>query len=123
MVSKSNSVIDLIFLWSGSTELNNHSLHPNWQIFSDHASLTIFILITEENIVSSKFFIMKNSEETAFIKDVSYAIKNLGVWFIRYQQTWRCSQFFYVEYRKCMKDKFKMCQHHKTLQELVEWEM
>jgi len=46
----------------------------------DHALLNVSILITEENIVSSKFSITKNNEEeTAFIKDVSYAIKNLGV--------------------------------------------
>jgi len=36
------------------------------------------IPIAEENIVSSKFFIAKNSEEeVSFIKNVSYAIKNI----------------------------------------------
>ena len=29
-VSEANSVIDLMFLWSGSNELNNHSIHPKW---------------------------------------------------------------------------------------------
>ena len=29
-VSKSNSVISLMFLQSGSAELNNHSIHSNW---------------------------------------------------------------------------------------------
>ena len=26
---EANSIIDLMFLWSRSTELNNHSIHPN----------------------------------------------------------------------------------------------
>ena len=30
MTGKVNSVINLIFLWSGSTELNNHSIYPDW---------------------------------------------------------------------------------------------
>ena len=28
-VSESNLVIDLMFLWSGSTKLNNHLIHPD----------------------------------------------------------------------------------------------
>ena len=28
-VGKSNLVIDLMFLWSSSTELNNHLIHPD----------------------------------------------------------------------------------------------
>jgi len=40
----------------------------------------VTIPITEENIISSKFSIAKNSkEEENFIKDVSYAIKNINV--------------------------------------------
>jgi len=39
----------------------------------------VLISITKENIVSSKFSIAKNSnEEVSFIKDVSYAIKNIN---------------------------------------------
>ena len=80
IVSKLNSVIDLMFLQSSFTKLNNHFIYPNWRISLDHAPLTVSILITKENIISSKFSIMKNSkEETAFIKDISYAIKNLGI--------------------------------------------
>jgi len=38
----------------------------------------VSIPIAEENIVSSRFSIVKNSkEEVSFIKDVSYAIKNI----------------------------------------------
>ena len=59
MVGEANSVIDLMFLQSGSNELNNHSIHPGWQLSSDHAPITVSIPITEENIVTSKFFIVK----------------------------------------------------------------
>ena len=77
---KSNSVINLIFLRSGLTKLNNHLIHPNWQLTLDHASLTVSIPIVEENIISSKFSIVKNSKEKAnFIKEVLSIIKNLNV--------------------------------------------
>jgi len=40
----------------------------------------VIIPIAEENIVTSKFSIAKNSkEEESFIKDISYAIKNINV--------------------------------------------
>jgi len=69
-----------MFLRSGSSELNNHSIHPDWQLTSDHTLLTVSISIVEENINSSKFSIMKNSEEEAmFIKEVSFIIKNLDI--------------------------------------------
>ena len=79
MAGDSNSVIDLIFLWSGLTELNNYSIHSDWQLSLDHTLLIVSIPIAEENIILSKFSIAKNSEEEAsFIKDVSYAIKNIN---------------------------------------------
>ena len=78
-VGNSNSVIDLMFLWSSLTELNNHSIYPNWQLSLDHAPLTMSISIAEENIISSKFSIAKNSKkEVSFIKDVLYTIKNIN---------------------------------------------
>ena len=74
----SNLVIDFMFLQSGLTELNNHSIHSDWRLSLNHAPLTVSIPIAEENIVSSKFFIAKNSEEEAsFIKDILYTIKNI----------------------------------------------
>ena len=80
MTGKANSVINLMFLQSSSTELNNHSIHLDWQLSSDHAPLTVTIPIAEENIVILKFSIAKNSkEEESFIKDISYAIKNINV--------------------------------------------
>ena len=80
IVGKANSVIDLIFLWSGSNELNNHSIYPEWWLSSDYAPLMVSIPIVEENIITSKFYIAKNSkEEENFIKEVSYIIKNINI--------------------------------------------
>ena len=69
-----------MFLQCSSTELNNHSINPYWYLSSDHAPLTVTISITEENIVSSKFSIAKNSKEKeSFINNVSHAINNINV--------------------------------------------
>ena len=78
--TRSNSVIDLIFLRSGSTEINTHSIHPNLCLSSDHAPLSVTIAIEEENIDLFKSSIAKNSkEEKKFIKDISVAIKNINI--------------------------------------------
>ena len=75
---ESNSVIDLMFLCSRSTELNNHLIHPDWHLSSNHALLTITIPIAEEFIASSKLSILKGSEEeVAFVKKASVIIRNL----------------------------------------------
>jgi len=80
IAGESNSVIDLMFLQSGSTELNNHSVHPDWHLSLDHASLMVSIAIDEENIDSFRFSITKNSEEEVnFIKEVIYAIKSVDI--------------------------------------------
>jgi len=66
-----------MFLRSGSTEINTHSIHPDLHLSSDHAPLSVMITIKEENINSFKSSIAKNSkEEKNFIKDISVAIKN-----------------------------------------------
>ena len=76
----SNLVIDLMFLWSGSLELNNYLIHPDWHFTSDYVPLTITILIVEENVNSSKHSIVKNSKEkVTFIKDVITSIKGLDM--------------------------------------------
>jgi len=80
MVSEANLVINLIFLQSRFNKLNNHSIHPKWQLSSDHALIMVSIPIAEENIITSKFFIAKNSEEEEnFIKDVLSIIKSIEV--------------------------------------------
>ena len=42
-----NLTIDLIFIQCDSSILNNHSIHPEWHLSSDHAPLTITIPISE----------------------------------------------------------------------------
>ena len=75
-INNSNSVIDLMFLRSSSSKLNNHSIHPNWCLISDNTPLPIPIV--EEDINSTKHSIIKDSkEEVAFIKDITISIRNL----------------------------------------------
>ena len=79
-VGESNSVIDLMFLRSSSTELNNHLVYPDWHFFSDHVPLMVSIAIDKENIDSFRFSIAKNSEEeVSFIKEVIHAIKSVDI--------------------------------------------
>jgi len=67
-----------MFLHSGSSELDNHSIHPDWRLSFNHAPLTIVIPIAEEHIVSSKHSIIKDSEEeSTFIKDLINSIRNI----------------------------------------------
>jgi len=55
-------------------------IHSNWQLSSNHAPLTVFIPITEENILLSRLLILKNSEEEAtFVKEATAIIKNLDI--------------------------------------------
>ena len=78
--NRSNLVINLIFLHSGLTELNNYSIHPDLCLSLDYAPLSVSIAIAEENIVSFKYSIAKNSkEEISFIKDVSCTIKSINI--------------------------------------------
>jgi len=72
-----DSVINLIFLCCGSSELNSYSIHPSWRLTSDYISLTITIPIREEHVMTSKFSLSKNSKEEVFIKEVIYAFKLL----------------------------------------------
>jgi len=67
----SNSVIDLMFLWCNSSEINSHTIHPDWQLTSDHTPLMISILIIKEHIPTHKRTLTKNSvEEVEFINEV-----------------------------------------------------
>ena len=78
-VNDSNSVIDLMFLHSRSSKLNNHSIHPDWWLMSDHAPFTITIPIVEESVNTTKCSIIKDSEEKAsFVKEVTISIRNLN---------------------------------------------
>jgi len=77
---EANSVIDLIFLCYGSTELNQHSIHPDSRLSSDHAPLSINIPINKEVVCTLKLSIHPKSEqETAFIEEVISNFKNLDM--------------------------------------------
>ena len=77
--NNSNLVIDLMFLWYGSTELNNHLIYSDWYLTSDHAPLSVTIPITEEDINSQKRTIIKDSEEEElFVKKVITFFKNIN---------------------------------------------
>ena len=79
MAGESNSVIDLMFLCNGSSELDHHTILPESQLSSDHAPLVIDIPITEEIIQTSKLTLAPKSEqETAFIQDIISNFKNLN---------------------------------------------
>ena len=77
---KANSVINLIFLCYGSTELDQHSIHPDSHLSSDYTPLSINIPINEEVVYTLKLSIPQRSEqETAFIKEIISNFKNLDM--------------------------------------------
>ena len=59
----SNLVIDLIFLRPKSLEYDNHTICPDLRLASDHALLTVDILIFEEQIQTRKHMLIENSKE------------------------------------------------------------
>ena len=75
---ESNSVIDLMFLRNGSSELNHHTILLESQLSSDHTPLSVNIPITEEIIQMSKLTLAPKSEqETAFIHNIISNFKHL----------------------------------------------
>ena len=45
-----NSMIDIMFLWANVKEFDTHTILPDLQSLSDHASLTVNIIIREKFI-------------------------------------------------------------------------
>jgi len=79
-LNNSNLVIDLIFLHPNLSEFNNHTIHPEWRLSSDHTPLTVNIAINEELIHTKKYTIVKNSEEeNNFITELIESIKGLNM--------------------------------------------
>ena len=62
------------------SKLNNHSIHPEWCLSSNHAPLTVTISILDKIINMCKRTINKGSiEEELFIKDIISSTKNLDI--------------------------------------------
>ena len=59
---ESNSVIDLMFLWYESSELDHHSILPDSHLSSDYTPLSIDIPIFEEIIQTSKLTLVPKSK-------------------------------------------------------------
>jgi len=59
----SNLVIDLMFLRQDSLELDNYMIHPDWRLSSDHAPLTVNIMIMKEHVQTKKYTLVKNSKK------------------------------------------------------------
>ena len=72
-----------MFLWNSTSELDNHLIHPDWRLSSNHMPLTITIPIVEKHINTSKWSIAKDSEEEAiFIKGLTSLFRNINTLFI-----------------------------------------
>ena len=80
MAKESNSIIDLMFLCYGASELDHHTILPESRLSSDHAPLTIDIPILEEIIQISKLTLApKSNQEAAFVKDIILNFKILDM--------------------------------------------
>ena len=78
MAGESNSTINLMFLQYGSNNINQHSIHLDWHLISDHAPLSITISIIDEVINISKLSIQQNNkQEITFVEEVILIFKNL----------------------------------------------
>ena len=78
MAGESNSVINLMFLHYGSSELDHHTILPDSQLSSDHTPLSIDIPIFEEIIQTLKLTLApKSDQETDFINDIILNLKTL----------------------------------------------
>ena len=79
-IQEANSVIDLVFLWFGSSEIDNHLIHPNWRLTSDHTPLTVVIPIVEEHIQTKKYSIIKDSDKKyIFIKEFTELLRSINI--------------------------------------------
>ena len=122
IVGEANLIIDLMFLWYRLTELNQHSIHPDWQLTSDHALLFITVPIVDKTINTSKLLIQQNSEqETTFIKEVISVFKNLNTLNISNK---KCLENIVnnlnLLINQAWKKKCKTNENHKILQTVVD---
>ena len=91
-VGESNSVIDLIFLRYGSLKLDQHLIHPDFQLSSDYAPLSINIPISKEDIQTFKLSLApKSDQETTFIEDIILNFKNIDTFYINDTEKLECT--------------------------------
>jgi len=73
-------VLNLIFLHSFSSEFNNHHIYPDWRLTSDHAPISVDILIFDEHILTKKQSLIKNSDEkNYFLEELINFIKSMDM--------------------------------------------
>ena len=75
----SNLMLNLVFLHPGYSEFNNHHIYSNWRLLSDHTPITVNISITEEQVHTKKWSLIKDSEEESlFINELTHSITNIN---------------------------------------------
>ena len=78
-LNDSNLVIDFMFFCPNLLEFDNYSIYSEWRLSSNHALLTIDIVIVKEQVYTKKHMIAKNSkEENKFITKLIKSIKGLN---------------------------------------------
>ena len=79
-ISKSNLVIDLMFFQANLKEIDTHIILQDLWSFSNHAPLTVNIIIREEFIQDKYQTIIKNSEEEKeFVNELKNKVGNIDV--------------------------------------------
>jgi len=77
--NESNSVIDLMFLWVNSEEINTYSILSDLWNPSNYAFLTVNIIISKEFIQDKWWTIIKNSvKEKDFINELKNIVGNIN---------------------------------------------
>ena len=113
-----NSVLDLVFLFPSFPEFNQHCIHPEWRLSSDHAPITIDVFIREERISHSWCSLAKGSnEKIKFIKNMNTS---------SFQNTENLKEMNYsstthIQNWGILAKKLETSKNHKTFQSLVEW--
>jgi len=69
-----------MFLWFGSSKMDNHSIYPDWRLTLYHAPLTVVIPIIEEHVQTKKRSIIRDSnEEHIFIKELTKSLRSINM--------------------------------------------
>ena len=76
-------VINLIFLRLELLEYDNHTIHSDLRLISDHTLLIVDISIFEEQIQIKRHMLIKNSnEENNFVDELIENIKEMNTMYI-----------------------------------------